>query len=732
MDARFFKKVKRMDRVAKWAITLGGISIIASMLVMIVFMARVTLPLFESSDHERIAQFKIENGENPIVDFGMGPYLEKGYVLRSNGLGETLDLIHNETLEPFEVTRPAEGATILNAKRLDKEAVALHWSDGSASVEHFLFKTEFDDDGNRTVHLEVENMGAVDPAENIDPKNAGLTQVDEDNGFTSVRLIGPRKVAYTHAIETEDFMGDLVKESSSLTLEGTFDGVITCMALNSDGTMLYAGTDQGELGAWKITDPEEAAVFIPQVKAFGDSQPITAMELLFGEVTLVAADEQGRLSAWNYTDKNDGSLIQIHDFKKHPAAITMLVASVRGKGFLSADVTGFIRFHYLTSEKTVLEIPESPSISGMFLAEREDGLMVLDKNGEIRLRHLDIKHPEVSMSVLWSKVWYESYEKPAHVWQSSSASDDFEPKLSLVPLVFGSLKGAFYGMLFSLPLSIFGAIYVSHMMRPRFRSIVKPIIELMAAAPTVVIGFLGALWLSPRLEGNTLGVALALTTIPAAVGIGMVCLIKWERKTKGYEFLWGVPLVILGSFMAYKLGVVLSDTYFGGNMNLWLFQHFELAVDQRNCVVISFALGFAVIPIIFTISEDALYNVPKHLTAAALAMGSSRWQTIWRVVLPMASPGIFAAAMIGFGRAVGETMIVLMATGNTPIISPSILNGMRTLSANIAVEIPEAPEGGGLYRILFLSAVLLFAMTFVVNTMAEVVRVRLQKKYKNL
>ena len=100
--------------------------------------------------------------------------------------------------------------------------------------------------------------------------------------------------------------------------------------------------------------------------------------------------------------------------------------------------------------------------------------------------------------------------------------------------------------------------------------------------------------------------------------------------------------------------------------------------------------------------------------------------------MPTASPGVFSAIMLGFGRAVGETMIVLMATGNTPIMSFSPFNGMRTLSANIAVEIPEAPNGGTLFRVLFLAALLLFAMTFVVNTLAEIVRQRLRERYKAL
>ena len=143
-------------------------------------------------------------------------------------------------------------------------------------------------------------------------------------------------------------------------------------------------------------------------------------------------------------------------------------------------------------------------------------------------------------------------------------------------------------------------------------------------------------------------------------------------------------------------------------------------------------MGFAVIPIIFAISEDAFSNVPRNLVSGSLALGANRWQTVSRIVLPTASPGIFSAIMIGFGRAVGETMIVLMATGNTPIRDWNPFNGFRTLSANIAVEIPEAPQFGTLYRVLFLAALLLFVVTFAVNTAAELVRQRLRERYARL
>jgi len=143
-------------------------------------------------------------------------------------------------------------------------------------------------------------------------------------------------------------------------------------------------------------------------------------------------------------------------------------------------------------------------------------------------------------------------------------------------------------------------------------------------------------------------------------------------------------------------------------------------------------MGFAVIPIIFTIAEDSLSNVPSNLRSASLALGASRWQTAITVVVPTASAGIFSALMIGLGRAIGETMIVVMATGNTGILDMNVFNGMRTLSANIAVELPEAPHSSTLFRALFLGAMLLFIFTFAVNTVAEVMRARLREKYKTV
>ncbi len=149
---------------------------------------------------------------------------------------------------------------------------------------------------------------------------------------------------------------------------------------------------------------------------------------------------------------------------------------------------------------------------------------------------------------------------------------------------------------------------------------------------------------------------------------------------------------------------------------------------QRNALVVGFIMGFAVVPIIYTIADDAMSAVPEHLRSASLGAGATRWQTAVRIIVPTAMSGLFSAVMIGFGRAVGETMIVLMAAGNTPIMEWNLFSGFRTLSANIAVEMMEAVEGSTNYRTLFLAAVILFMMTFAINTVAESVRQRYRKR----
>jgi phosphate transport system permease protein len=427
-------------------------------------------------------------------------------------------------------------------------------------------------------------------------------------------------------------------------------------------------------------------------------------------------------------------MVRAHVFPPQGTAVTGFAISTRERSFISAFADGTVVLRHPTSERTLATFNAGAPAAAVVITPKADGILAL-AGGRLQRFTLANPHPEVSWKTLFGKTWYEGYPKPEYVWQSTGATDDFEPKLSLVPLVFGTIKGTLYALLFAIPLAVLGALYTSQFVHPTIRAKVKPAVEIMAALPSVVIGFLAGLYFAAVVERNLTAVFLMFLLLPISGTAGIVAWrllpAAWLRRLKvGTELVVIVPMLLLGAWVALQLGPVVERALLGGDARGWITNTLGVTYDQRNSLVVGLAMGFAVIPIIFTISEDAFSSVPSSLTAASLALGASRWQTAVRVVLPTASPGVFSAIMVGFGRAVGETMIVLMATGNTPLLDWSIFNGFRTLSANIAVETPEAPYGGTLYRVRFLSAALLFVLTFVVNTVAEIVRQRLRDRYK--
>jgi phosphate transport system permease protein len=247
---------------------------------------------------------------------------------------------------------------------------------------------------------------------------------------------------------------------------------------------------------------------------------------------------------------------------------------------------------------------------------------------------------------------WTGYQQAEYIWQPVSRI----PKYNLVPLIIGSLKVTVVALLFAVPLGLGAAIYVSQLAGPRLREVAKPMIELLA----------------------------------------------------------GIPSVVLGFFALIVMATILQQVF-----------HYQ---SRLNALVAGLALGCSVIPVVFSIAEDALTSVPRSYVQVALALGASEWKAAWQVVLPAALPGVFAAVALGFGRAIGETMIVLMASGNASIVSGSILDSTRTITATIAAELGEVVFGSAHYRILFLIGVLLFGVTFLTNLAADLVMHRLKVK----
>lgn len=563
-------------------------------------------------------------------------------------------------------------------------------------------------------------------------------ELADSGGTIAITLLPGDQIEVQQRKVEKNLQGDEKATEHTYRLSDKLPGAISAIWLGSKGQNLFAGTDNGWLVRWDLSDEGEGRL-VETVQAFKDNRRITALTTLIGDTSVAVGDAKGEVTTWMPVKRagsgEDKHLTMIHRLPGFSQAVVRLLASPRDKSLAVVDKDGNIRLVHMTSERLLLDLKAGMPVVAAAFADRGRQLVVSGANGKAVAWTLDIPHPEVSFSTLFQKVWYEGYDKPEYVWQSSAATDDFEPKLSLVPLIFGTLKATLFAMLFAVPLALLGALYTSQFMAPTLKGRIKPAVEIMAAVPSVVVGFLAGLWLAPLLDKNILALFLALVMVPVMLLLTMIAWRPFAEKTrigrnlKGYEFLGLLPVVVLGLWLAGQLAVPLEASFFGADLKQWLYTVLGVRYDQRNSIIIGIALGFAVIPIIFTIAEDALSNVPRNLTAASLALGASRWQTAWRVVLPSALPGVFSAIMIGFGRAVGETMIVLMATGNTPIMSWSLFNGLRSLSANIAVEIPEAPFNGTLYRTLFLSAVLLFVLTFIINTAAEMLRQRFRKKY---
>jgi phosphate transport system permease protein len=745
------RRVKALDRLATAFITLGGIFIIVAVSFIFVFLVGETLPLFRPGGGRALGTLDLApvprletaaaapgarpavaasapapqaraGSSKPLV-IGVDEYQMYFYEVLADG--RTVFFRSDGSFaSQFPATSIGASAVTAASRSLLHDFVAVATGDGRVSLQQVRFVPQYEDQKLRDLDISVRDRGLV----TLDPAGRPVREVayEETDGRKVVAgVVGSDEIA---VYRTDD---EGTEHLATLRTNG--GEKVTRVRIGRSET-LVASTEQGNLYHWEIT-PETRLTEVAHVSA----EPITALEFVLGNVTALVGDSTGAVGGWfrvRERDDADPTFAKAHTYPSQGTAIRAIGPSTRDKSFVTAGQDGSLVLRHMTSGRSLITFPATgQEVDTVLLTPKMDGLIALQADGRIARYEISSPHPEISWAALFGTVWYEGYSRPEYVWQSTGGTDDFETKFSLVPLVFGTIKGTFYALLFAIPIAVMGALYTSQFMHPTLKAKIKPTVEIMAALPSVVVGFIAGLWLASRVERHVVPVLLMVVLLPL---FGTAGFLLWDRLPRrfrdslkpGMEVALIVPLLLLGGWVCLNIGPWVEGEIFGGDFRGWLLTALDLVYDQRNSLVVGLAMGFAVIPIIFTIAEDSFTSVPPHLTAASLALGASRWQTATRVVLPTASPGIFSAVMIGFGRAVGETMIVLMATGNTPVLDWSIFNGMRTLSANIAVEIPEAPYGGTLYRTLFLSGLVLFLMTFLLNTVAEVVRQRLRDRYK--
>ena len=726
------------DRLARWCVSVGGMTVLAAITLIFFYLAHVVLPMFQGADLAPANTVKpewVSTAAKPLL-LKVEEQNQVGMRVGADANVRFFDVNTGASLRSERLPIP-DGASIVSIGQdvPGSARVVAGLDNGQALVFEHHYPVSYPNDV-KTITPQLVFPYGQEPIQ-LDPQGRALTHMSVSEHSGTLILAGAAgNELNVLAIEKETnlFTGESTISQSRITLPQIADPV---KALVIDPRQLWLYVFNGKATA-DVFDLRQKSLN-GRYKLSKDPQAeVTVVSPLVGGISLMVGTNKGQISQWFMVRDEDGKseLTRIRDFAMQDAAVTQIIPEERRKGFLALDANGNLGVFHSTAHRTLLVEPVTESGAVGTISPRANRILV-EANGALDVMELNNPHPEISFSALWGKVWYESYQEPDYVWQSTASNTDFEPKLSLSPLAFGTLKAAFYAMLLAAPLAICAAIYTAYFMAPALRRKVKPVIELMEALPTVILGFFAGLFLAPYLESHLPGIFALLLFMP--VGILLTGYL-WTRLPErirlsvpeGFEAALLIPVILLVGYVALSLSGHLENFFFEGDMRGWLTNDLGIPFDQRNALVVGLAMGFAVIPNIYSIAEDAVFSVPKSLTFGSLALGATPWQTLTRVVILTASPGIFSALMIGMGRAVGETMIVLMATGNTPIMEMNLFEGLRTLAANVAVEMPESEVGSSHYRLLFLAALVLLTFTFVMNTLAELVRQRLRVKYSSL
>ena len=737
------------DRWMGRLIRVGGVGVVLAVFGMLAFLIVQVFPLFIGATVAPISALTVPA---TAMGFGEDEYGEVPFVVLADG-----SLVFQRSKDG---TKALDWAPSLGDRRVSSVKsyprtglVFLGLSDGTVMEVRVSYRSTFDAAGKRTIEPSVAALEPVAigkpglPCVDVWNAKGSLSRLllvrQEDNGkplLTAVRLTERKGLGgKARVVVSDPFV--VAADAPS----------ISQILLPSTAESLIVVGKSGEVRAY--ADDGANFSFLQSFVPFKESRDpaVSSAGLIFGNVSVVFVGRDGSQQVWSMYPQlqPDGKSLRrwgkIHDVEVLAGAGEGVYAAEGNKCYL-AVAGGRLQLRNMTTGTLRWEGEAlAGSIRQVAFSGNYDRFTALSADGKLHRWSLEDHHPESSWGAFFGKIWYEGATGPDYTWQSSSGSDEFEAKYSMMPLIYGTAKGTFFALLFALPIALTAAIYVSQFLRPEYRNVVKPVMEIMASLPSVVLGFLAGLWLAPLVDPRLISIFCAVGILaPAALFAGFL----WSalpqpvrRQVKpGMEFVWLLPFLTLCAYFAWQAGPAVEAMFFTvkdsvsglpiADFREWWRQTTGETYDSRNSLVVGFVMGFAVIPIVFTIAEDSLSNVPNSLISGSLALGASRWQTVWSVVVPTAISGIVSAIMIGFGRAIGETMIVVMATGNTAVMETNPFSGMRTLSANIAVELPEAALGHTHYRALFLGACCLFLLTFVINTLAEILRQRLRERYK--
>ncbi len=701
----------RVDRGVQGAVTISGLLVLMTLMLIFVYLLLSVLPLFKPAALGSPQALPMAN-VSPALVIGMDVQQRIGYRIDEQGEGRFYRLM-------------AQGAALAGEPLAQQTLSAKPALLAQAVGERDLFALAQEDGRLVVAQADFAPAGGGDPQWRFPLGPEPLAFDPQGRPLALLALAETRKGNFLLAAVTSDNRLLFGRFNPAEPLQQTIiplAGAAQQLLLTPDGRQLYV-LSGNQLARYQV---ERAQLQLRETRPLGEHPPYRLTALPGGSALLIRAGD-GSLREWFDVEKDQHyQLAPVQQFNHQATAQELLAVEPYRRVFAALQPGGEFALFSSIQPQPLLKEKLPANVQQMAFAPRGDGLLLETAQG---WRHYPVenRYPDVNWRSLWQKLWYENYPEPAYVWQSTSGEDSYQAKFSLMPVIFGTFKAAGYSMLFAVPLALAGAIYTACFMSAGLRRVVKPAVEVMGALPTVVIGLVAGIWLAPVIEHYLLAVLALplLLTLAVLLCSGLVNHFAPRPLSPGMDLLLLLPLVILTVWLAFAVGPWLELRLFGEPLHFWLGEDY----DQRNTLVVGVAMGFALVPIIFSLAEDALFSVPTALSQGSLALGATQWQTVLRVVLPSASAGIFSALMIGFGRAVGETMIVLMATGNTPMMDGSLFQGLRALAANIAIEMPEAVAGSSHYRVLFLTALVLFIFTFLFNTLAEAVRLRLRKRY---